>query len=629
MTRREHFLYSTRSDRQPTNCIAVECSAELIPDNADVCSIHEQLLGWGMVHWTVRDGRHTDVRRYSGVSQVQFWQRVQRQLSRGGLVWCFCYGASRTLALLGFWDRLEDRTFGLTGVDVRSGEDDSQSLGYCVLEDPPTVVLGKIPGVPGTLKIVDVRNYGIRDFGELVTAHSTDPGRDRGQAATAKERTDWCLARAHLLETFARGMISVLERLQAGALQATMGSQAMYSFRRKWLKETLFVHCHTEALSLERAAMHGGRCEMFRAGLVTGPIIHLDYRSLYPSVCIGATLPLRLCQYHASGTVAELSAALRSHCTIAEVSLSTPIPAYPLARDGLVIFPTGRFITALCGPELAYALERGHVEAVHRYATYQGGDALSPYMTDWLAMRAELTANGFPALAAWVKGLLVCLHGKFAQRAKRWVDRKDAVADHPYHSWYRKDGDGPVTRWRSVAWHVQEEVDQGEPDETMPALAAWVFSLGRMRLWAAMEAVGMERCYYVDTDSVWTDPEGVERLARAGLVGDGEVGKLRVVAEHDEATFYGWKHYLAGGKLICAGLPRGHVIDVLDDGTYWQRQWLSAAVIEGRRPDGRIVERKYTRQGGYKHGVIQPDGRVLPWHAQSEPEISAGIPGQE
>jgi hypothetical protein len=484
---------------------------------------------------------------------------------------------------------------------------------YCVLEDPPTVVLCRVRGKPGLLKWLDTRNYGI--------THPLPSLRVGGEPRK-------------LVQTV-RGVTDALSVAGLGALQNTAGSQAWYSFKRKHMGTSMLIHTHRAALDLERAAYVGGRCECRRIGPLPPPVYHLDYRGLYGWVMREHALPVRLRGY-SGDSFANLPGSVGPAAPlIAEVLVRTDEPAYPAVRQAspsgapvamapgdplptnrtgcAVYYPVGRFRAALCGPELNDALARDRVERCYRWAAYDMEPALAGYARDLLRLREVAEDEGRKDLAAFWKAMLNCLPGKLGQVGRAWVDAPPRPDEGPYATWYAPGPDGHPVRYRSLAWHVQREEITGETEESIPAMAAWITSAGRMRLLQAIREAGWENVYYCDTDAVVTGPWGYHALSEGGLTAEREPGKLRLLGRHASAALHGIKHYTLDGRTVQAGVPLPGPEEGPGEQGPWVRERLNRAAGERRRPVVRLARSDVRRAGAYAHGSVGASGKVEPW----------------
>jgi hypothetical protein len=621
--RYQRFLRAVTGDRQPASVVCLTVEGRRGPDPDVPSRRREELQSWSLVRWRTEGGRPARERHIAGQTAEQFWWEIGSVLSGGATTWLFSPGAVRDMTLLGLWERIETGEVYFDGADHRDvgGNDRARRdgfRGYCVLEDPPTVVLARVRGKPGLLKWLDTRNYGIPPA--LPTLR-----RDSGSQP--------------LVQTV-RGVTDALSAAGLGALQNTAGSQAWYSFKRKHMGTAMLIHTNRAALDLERAAYVGGRCECFRVGALPPPVYHLDYRALYGWVMREHALPVRLRHHRVSEDPDDRPNLLPERRAIAEVLVETDEPSYPAVRQAspsgapvalspgeplpthrtgcAVYYPVGRFRAALCGPELDDALIRGRVVGWRRWAVYDMEPALAGYARDLLRLREVAEDEGRKDLAAVWKSLLVCLPGKLGQVGRRWVDAPPRPDEGPYSTWYAPGPDGHPVRHRSLAWNVQREEITGETEESMPAMAAWITSAGRMRLLEAIRAAGWAETYYCDTDAVMVSNIGLMGAYNAGLTADREPGKLRMLGKHQSASLHGIKHYTLDGRTVQAGVPLPGPEEWPGEQGPWVRERLNRAAGERRRPVVRLARSDVQRAGRYTHGSVGASGIVEPWRLWEE-----------
>ncbi len=391
------------------------------------------------------------------------------------------------------------------------------------------------------------------------------------------------------------------------------GGDAAYSgWKHSYMKTGVFAHDCPKALALESGAYFGGRCEAFRIGSIPEPVYHLDYRSLYPSVCINRNLPVRLCYvYPHDGRLPSVSE-LQPDRSIATVTVRTSRACYPYRHNGDVIYPIGTFTTTLAGPELEVALYRGEVVDVHEVAEYCMEPVLSEYMNDMYAERCAAEEGGKELLSQSIKHLLVSLPGKFAQRSRRWVVVPYGDADIQYGIWYGRDPAGNLCRCRCMGGEVEREEEVGWAHDAVPAIGAWITSAGRVRLLQAIEAAGWKNVYYCDTDSVLVNEVGFRYLQDCHMVHDGLLGMLSVKRGPVNVHVYGIKWYIEDGKVTCSGQPKGDKKDCGDGQHYRMKLPLTSYLKKGERPQADMRTFRYNRSLIYRHGVVHEDGTVTP-----------------
>jgi hypothetical protein len=291
---------------------------------------------------------------------------------------------------------------------------------------------------------------------------------------------------------------------------------------------------------------------------------------------------------------------------VAAALVRTDWPEYPYGRDGITVYPVGTFWTVLCGPDLYPALDSGRILRWGGWATYDLERAFRDWASSILRLRADARLRGDEALEQFAKAMGVALVGKFAQRGRHWEDigRRDEA-----ERWYQRTyhgADGKAVPIRCLAGRLQKQVDHGETRESMPALAAYVYSEGRRRLWGAQLVAGRDEVYYSCVDSLFLSRLGYERLQVSGLLGSGQPGSLRLVEVHDWMEIFGLNHWRTPGRSVAAGVPRSGA-------SAWLHRKARTQIGEGHAPTAEEYLAHVERISPYRHGVRGADGRVSPW----------------
>lgn len=639
MERHRHFLVPSRGSGQPTRVVGLAVGSEGEGAQDGTPLVTERLTNWAAAGWASQRDNDGVLWERSGVTASGLWESVDYALSRGGMTWCVSWRACRAWGLLGLWDRLEggyvrfarastdtgiaasagplvpavpavpDSADGVqrwpgqgdvqglpAGRDSDSGKDHQRSSDRgnarspIVIEDPPTVIGIRRPGLPGTLLIVDARNWGINA-----------PDRSTPAQDEARQARDTVLR-----------MIALLRSEGWGSLRATAGSQAWAVWLHNYYTHGVWVHTHQPTLDLEESAYVGGRCEARRLGPVKGPTYHLDYRSLYASVCARMPLPALHVSYAERGALDRLRAAPADIGHIAEVEVKTAEPAYPYRRDGETYYPVGCYRAVLCGPELDDALRCQRICSVGRVASYRLLPCLQLYAQSLWGVLSRVRSSGDHALSQWLKQLLVCLPGRCGQRSWEWLSAQRSGLYPLWGEWHAVRPDGGLDRWRSLAGYAEVERRGQWAPEAIPAMAAWVCSAGRMALLEAIRCAGWAEVYYYDTDAVIVSQRGYDRLVAQGRVADDTLGALRLLRRSESLEVYGIKHYAEDGVRTCAGLPRGDVVQSGIRDHYWYQRTPGAALRREAKPDVQLILQRYAREQSYRHGTVRPDGRVDP-----------------
>jgi hypothetical protein len=612
-----HYLSHAKGDSHPGRIVGLACESAAVRIDGPGVRVAERLTRWCAAGWA-RDGdKESSEWEREGTDAESAWRAIDYALRRGGQTWVVSLGACRVWGLLGLWEMLEDGRVYIDGrkatrvteqegasagteygiPDQRhAGHASSASVpgkgnaGIAVLEDPPTVLRLRRPGLPGTLFVTDIRNWGIE-------------GPTDRQPAPVEVR-------------WACGALVRLDRLLRergwGSLCATAGAQAWRIWRHKYGDQPVYVHRNQDALDLEEAAYYGGRCECRYLGVYPEHVYHVDYRSMYLSICAGVVLPTLLCQVAEGQTDSGEGAAGSKSLRIATVSLRTDEPAYPYRRDSETYYPIGEYTTTLAGPELDDAIARGRVRSFKRIASYRGSAALSAQARSiWNAL-VECRDRGDSDLANALKRIGVSLPGRCGQRGYRWTPCVARPSDPIWGEWWRLEPDGELRHYRAIAGDVEAEIREQWAPESIPAIAAWVCSAGRMALLSAIRQAGWDNVLYYDTDSLIVNESGYQYLWLDRRIRHDEFGQLRHISRADRCEILGIKHYILDGVRTCAGLPKGEVMRGATPETYWYQRHARGQIYDGHRPAVERLLQTYARETGYHHGIPRADGWVDP-----------------
>lgn len=530
-------------------------------------------------------------RQASPMSGEHWLTMLARRCRRGTSHWLIGRCIYQQLATIGFFRLVDGQTWQMQApAEGKAKHKRSKEwAGFVVLEDKTTIIVLRRAG-GGVLHIVDTSNFGA-DLGHVWAANPEC--NVRALADWWRNWTDW------------------IERNHAGSVKYTVGSQAMAFFRGRHLHDPICVHTHERALELEGRSLYGGRCEVNLLGRLPGTVYHLDARSLYGWVAANCNVPVQLVDY-AEGEVP--GGVLDDPGIVADVTVEMDDPVFPYREPGkdLTIWPVGRFRTVLCAPELSLARER--ICEVHAAAVYRLSPALASFAAACWALRCREEDRGNRTIAKQIKLFSQVLYGKFAQRFRGWRYSPGDEPPAPWSLWWQMDKEKKVpVAWRSIAGRVERHVDGGFTDQACPVISAWIASAARVRLWQLMELARRPNVYYVDTDSLFVSSLGFERLsARVGTIGT-DLGQLRVEGSYKDVEIMGWKHYFAGGKLVCAGFDRRARPGFTSHDGPPKIEPVSESCRQRRPPVPLAVQSHATFGGQYRHGQVLPDGRVVPF----------------
>lgn len=453
------------------------------------------------------------------------------------------------------------------------------------------------------------------------------------QHADSDYLSAYCSRDVEIIRVAVLAWLSFIKTNNLGNCQKTLASQAFSSFRHRFMRHPICIHSDARAARLERCSYFGGRVENYCVGLVPQRLYKLDINSMYPSVMSGRAYPHKLLRYYHDGvSVDKLRAGVeRLHC-IAHVTLETDVPRYPLRRPGRVIYPIGRFATVLQGETLKAALDSGHVTGVMQVAAYQTAPLFDDFVDYFWSERRKAQESGNEVYTYLYKILMNSLYGKFGQRGFEQQRHEQDVATglEVESAWingriatiwtlgrtvfvnYKVDKTPTLAEIsQELPVDEQERVMQGEGYNSFCAISASITDHARDLLWRLMEQAGREHVYYVDTDCLFVDSIGRERLEEH--VGSG-LGQLKVEGETDHCVLYAPKDYEWGEETKRKGVPKGSV-SLDEEGLYAVKQWerWRTGLRLGMRDDYRIVTRRKRLSRVVEHGVVGGDGRVSPF----------------
>lgn len=305
----------------------------------------------------------------------------------------------------------------------------------------------------------------------------------------------------------------------------------------------------------DRGAIYGGRREAFRHGTLTGgPWILADFKDAYPTIAASMPLPVqRQGSFNRLGLDSPIICG-QQYGIIAQVTVDTPVPRWPVRVNKRVAYPTGRFTTTLAGPEILEARRLGCLISIGPGRMH----VLSWHMQDWARWIMTVTGGADPsvppcarrAVKHWGRAVI----GKFAAHGFETRPLKSL------------GGDGWVSRpaWNAAAMapsfltevcgQAAETISVGDGDNAYPAVLAFVESWTRVFLTRAMEACGLQNVVSCDTDGmILTAVSGLQQLDDGDVTGPLE---MRVKNTYQQVRMIGPQHVITDVDRKLSGIPR-------------------------------------------------------------------------
>lgn len=592
----------------------------------------------------------------------EFWELVKSFASPKTNTWIVGFDLKKQLAVLDFFEML------ITGRATIDGESCAKGIrefkggkkpwgGYIVLEDAPNIVQFKLGLNGGTIKAIDVRNYGINSWCDISEAIGDQ------DSSEIEFETQWIAdinlskSRAMNLAKFMQKFCKLIVDNRFGTLKETIASQSYVTYRHKYLSNKILIHDNGPALKMERDSYYGGRCESRVLGLVEAKtddlladdvvytssptakvrfgVYHYDVNSLYPFVAASFAMPAVFERLHENPTYDLFVESIAEKCAVATVCVETEKPIVPVrikrrqwkqlgieestglsernVNDSIVIYPVGRFYTTLCSPELMLAAQQAKIVEIISLATYKPSDLFSRFVGDIYSLRLQYKNAGDLTSARICKLILNSLYGKMGQRNRRWTRQENSCCVEPYSAWTKLNNEtGEIEQWRSIAWRVEKLCDLGEHPQSCPVIAAYVASLARCFLQKMIDVCGEWRVFYYDTDSIFTTSEGAANLQKIYNVDNDTIGCLRKEGVYRSVDFRGYKYYVTPTKVVCAGLPMGSEVrnTCVADVNYARS--VMADLYNHESPKAIEIRNFLPVPSVYKHGIREVGGRIRP-----------------
>lgn len=537
----QHYLPRTYRDSFPRNVIALDTETSYDPDEIDQC--HTLRIACA-THITWRSNAPNE-RHHNQASMVTrsasiMWSWIAERTDPKRPLYVFAHNLGFDMRILAMQQNVEQRGWKITTF---------------VDSAPPTYVT--IDTGHGHVHLVDSYNHLPVPLATIARSLGIVlPDKD-----TAKLNELYvirlCQQDVDILIQAIAALRQTILACGLGQFRKSIGAQSLASFQRRCPPRTLLVHDDSDVRELERLAYRGARAEPFHIGPVPERVWQLDITSCYPTVMLSHHYPAALAGSGDSMTLAMLRRTLTDHCVIADVTIDTHEPWAPTSQHHGTIYPIGEFQATLTTRELDYALQHNMIREIRDWAAYKA----RPLFVDWarhmLRVRKLAEQNDDSIMALYSKMLANSLYGKFGQRKRHW-EIDDDVLRHPVHDyWLDVDpATDTVRECRVRANHVQV-LNRGDYSrQAMPAISAHVTADARMRLWHLMACAGPASVYYVDTDSLVVDNNGLARLS--DHIGS-KPGQLRIQAKADDCRIYGRKDIEICGKLKKSGIPRSRV----------------------------------------------------------------------
>lgn len=300
------------------------------------------------------------------------------------------------------------------------------------------------------------------------------------------------------------------------------------------------IHPDEDARRFERTTLYQGRRDAWRVGVQPrGVYVELDMQRAHLTVAATQKLPHRRGREFESLELDSKLVLTENTTVVADCTITTDEPRYPVRTRYGIVHPVGTFTTRLAGVEIAEARDRGHLVGIGHGWFY----GLSYHMQPWARWAEQVLADTegeHPPMAhVAVKGWSRSVPGTWAARTGRLI----VEGDSPVQGWLAETGTygkrfDPCTIVH-MAGRQQLILKDQEADDSFPAILSVIQAHVRLALNRMVDAVPDYRLISCNTDSLIVDSTGwapgEARRTRRGQLND--------KGRHDGA---GLIQYLAG-----------------------------------------------------------------------------------
>ena len=593
--RHPHILRRNAGTEQPSQVIFVDVETH---DKRLSFDSVQAVLTFGWAAFTQRTPRNqwTDAEWFRFDSAFAFWNWALSKTRAKTKLYMVCHNASFDFPVLEAFNVLQIAGY---------------KLHKAIIEDPPTAFVFR--SGDRSICLFDNLNLFRMPLSQIGASFGLSKLKMPGKKASLEAWDTYCRRDVEVLMKGFVDYLAFLEIHDLGNFALTLPSQALTSFRHRFMKHEILIDNNERALELARSSYLGGRCEAFRIGKVAESLHMVDINSMYPFVMFMSPVPYRLDGTSSHVSLDDLGRMLVNRACFADVDIETRVPAFPLKHKGRMIFPVGRFRIPLADPELRLAFNMDAIRNIHSVARYYADVLFDDYVQFFYQRRQLAKAHGDKKTDLMCKLFMNSLYGKFGQNGRKWEKVCDTSEDGIF-LWHEIDADTrQVRQFRRFLGVVEELKNESEARDSHPAIASMITSAARLYLWQLIQQAGLEHVIYVDTDSLIVDDVGFHALA--DKLDSSTLGKLKLEESAPFADIRGLKDYTFGTKNRIKGVRKS--AKKIDNTTYTQDSFRGYAGMMQASDLNKVVIRKVTKHltRKYQKGAVSASGLVLPYLA--------------
>lgn len=619
---RGRYLKENKSCKAPSAHISFDTETLAEPSGIPGVVNHRLRL-MVAIYWRREAGKIKARQVLRTKDSSEFWEWVKARLSAHRTTWVWAHNAGFDLSISDFFKQVEAGEF-VAKFKAVGGE--------------VTIITGYF----GKCKVVFADTYNwfrhkLQTLGDWVGAAKLPISFEK---ATDEELFAYCERDCEIVESVVNRLCDSIHSLDLGCMRFTISGQSYQHWRHLEGRPPILIPNNIGESRLARRCYYGGRTELFRRGMVAGPIYALDVNGMYGACMLSDQLPTKMVGYERHADMDCLRHAIDVPCMSATVKIRTDHP-YPYRVRGIgTVWAIGEYWADLCGSELTQALQEGVVLECQECALYELADSCRAFSQYWYKKRLEFRAAGDAIMERVCKDMPCALYGKLAQRAIVWesVGRVGTERRWGQMRWYDEDKqemydgrlwNGEIEINRSRVWrprrdgkgsYLVEDLDPSISQETetsFPAIAGWITAIGRQMMDRYRLEAGAGNVYYQCGDCIHVSEEGYQRLLAAGTIDPERQGALKVSGVHECVEYWGINLLRIDGSIKAAGLPGIHT--QFDSGEIQATTFERLDAILRRGPDGsvRVATKEWRPDMQYRHSNVREDGWCEPIHVDA------------
>ncbi len=392
----------------------------------------------------------------------------------------------------------------------------------------------------------------------------------------------------------------------------TRAGDAIRLFRGSKAADKVHYNNDSDIISREFASYLGGRVELYRLGILPTKQYHkLDFNSLYPSVMIANKYSVELISSGVPKKYPDIDK-IRKCCNVMiDVSVNTKENCFGIrTKDGL-IFPTGKFRTHLVGDEAQYCLDHKLYDKIHKIWVYRKADIFSELLTKIYDLRVKYKTEKNDTFQYALKLLMNSIYGKFGQKTGDFkiVGKTDKI-DYGTLDEFNADDESMVVH-RVLEGVIYDATDNVITAHTSPIIVSEITANARLKLYKAMKMAGENNVFYCDTDSIFTNDIGLERLEL--IIDDNKIGYLKLEESSHAVEIIALKSYTFGNTSKLKGVPDSAEQIGYKKYIYNRFNTLHNSLFANKKIDEDSYWQVKELLGVYSKGLIMKDGTITPW----------------